>query len=216
VDNRNDSEPGVDIRKEPEPLVERRTDSDFSLDGTKAPPEEPNADIRKKSGPIAEISKEFELSLDVVNAPESKVATRNNPDPIAHVRNEFKPSQNGTKKFKRFHCSRCSKYFYRKQNLKAHPCAKREKQISDPQIRCSICPKIFRKLRNLRKHMRMHNGDLPFSCMFCTKSFPEKYRLTAHLMAHGDDKPFCCSLCSKGFKRPDHLRRHVKSHQLNN
>ena len=55
---------------------------------------------------------------------------------------------------------------------------------------CEICGHSFSKLCNLKSHIRVHNGERPYSCDLCSKAFTNYWDLRRHCRTHSGEKPY--------------------------
>ena len=55
---------------------------------------------------------------------------------------------------------------------------------------CEKCGRCFSKLCNLKSHLRVHNGERPFSCDLCSKAFTNYWDLRRHCRTHSGEKPY--------------------------
>ncbi len=77
---------------------------------------------------------------------------------------------------------------------------------------CVMCEKRFSNSWTLKRHMRVHQGDMPYSCPVCGKGFMDNWNLQNHVnVTHNKKKDFKCPLCNAayGYKRP--LQLHMRS-----
>ena len=73
------------------------------------------------------------------------------------------------------------------------------------------CGKVFEKKWNFKDHIRMHNGETPYSCNECGKSFTQRGNLVKHERQHRfkslkSRKIHQCKVCSKAFTEKYNLK----------
>ena len=108
------------------------------------------------------------------------------------------------KKNREFPCSRCNKYFKRKDNLERHEKTHDKKKY----YKC--------KLGIYTGNNAIYVGEKPYNCTHCMEIFEDRRKYVDHVKDHMNLKPFKCDYCNKDFKRKQHLNRHIKIHTLEN
>ncbi len=61
--------------------------------------------------------------------------------------------------------------------------------------KCEVCGRSFKYRSGLNRHIRMHNGEKPYTCNFPECKYRSSYRhnLTRHIRAHRENKPIAYS-----------------------
>ncbi|KAM4027663.1 uncharacterized protein ACNLHF_023334 isoform 1-T2 [Anomaloglossus baeobatrachus] len=142
---------------------------------------------------------------------------------------------------KPFICSKCSKTFFTKSQLKSHSCKHKKQQV----LTCSSCGLAFRNIRLLARHQkRIHPnqnnknrnkikeklenqnrvlvpegsvnpqsaGKREFSCGICRRKCSSKLALHRHMGVHAGEKPFHCSHCDYKTRLKASLKQHMRVH----
>ena len=183
VDNRNESEPGVDIRTEPDPFGERRKESYFCLSGTEAL--EPNMDIRNKSVPISDIGKDSKPSQDGTTASKcfhcsscSQYFPRK-----GYLERHTCVDRQKQASDPLFTCQICSKVFRESHLLECHMKSHNGDQSFNPML----CINSFvenAEIKIKRQLLNHHVDAKSFKCLICSKSFSHLYKLKIHMKSH--------------------------------
>ena len=134
-------------------------------------------------------------------------------------------------------CSKCGKYFYRRQNLELHL----KRHLGIKLHMCTICDKAFVTKQKLTEHTNSHTGNAPIKCPLCNETFRRYSNLIQHKNRHHmkikkkvkdfichcgeifhskkklewhkethDEKPKCCTYCSERFVHTSSLTRHIR------
>jgi DNA-directed RNA polymerase subunit RPC12/RpoP len=82
-----------------------------------------------------------------------------------------------------------------------------------PKEICSICGHEF-PASHMAFHMKVHEGQKPYSCPICGKRFGYKNNMKSHIKLHAGIKPYQCSICGAKFTRGSTLRRHARRHGI--
>lgn len=128
-------------------------------------------------------------------------------------------------------CKICSKKFPFKSFLKRHMlihetnpvdvdslqrminCHKRDVPKKNKPCVCSVCGSLLQSSAGLAMHMKLHNGEKPFSCEGCHRGFIQKANLMTHVeRVHTGDKLFTCDVCRKMFPFNSDMKKHLLSH----
>ncbi|XP_018021277.1 uncharacterized protein LOC108677559 [Hyalella azteca] len=131
----------------------------------------------------------------------------NERDPLQIVQTTSE-SNIGSKQRKKFQCTVCYRWFFRKVHLTIHM----RRHTKEKPFKCSICFAMFTHNNTLVAHMRSHTGEKPFKCTVCNVGFAQKSNLTAHMRIHTGEKPYRCDLCNMGFRQASHLPTHRRTH----
>ena len=83
----------------------------------------------------------------------------------------------------------------------------------EPKETCSICGHEF-PASHMAFHMKVHEGQKPYSCPICGKRFGYKNNMKSHIKLHAGIKPYQCSICGAKFTRGSTLRRHARRHGI--
>lgn len=83
----------------------------------------------------------------------------------------------------------------------------------EPKEMCSICGHEF-PASHMAFHMKVHEGQKPYSCPICGKRFGYKNNMKSHIKLHAGIKPYQCSICGAKFTRGSTLRRHARRHGI--
>ncbi|XP_043942350.1 zinc finger protein 501-like [Protopterus annectens] len=113
-----------------------------------------------------------------------------------------------THKKKLYKCTRCSKCFTRRRNLKQHYAV----HTGEKTYKCAECSKCFASRSSLRQHHTVHTENKPYKCTECSKSFTRLSSLREHRAIHTAESPYKCTECSKCFTRLSSLREHHSVH----
>lgn len=112
---------------------------------------------------------------------------------------------------KKYECTKCNKYFKRKDHLKRHN--ESIHQVFSANFICKTCGKKFSRKDNFQTHMKSHSTN-SYICPLenCQKAFKSKSSLNYHKLKH-EASNFKCNYpgCGKTFFRIAELKRHKKA-----
>ncbi|XP_062588518.1 zinc finger and SCAN domain-containing protein 2-like [Saccostrea cucullata] len=99
------------------------------------------------------------------------------------------------------------------ENLEQTPNSSGLADSDEPKEMCSICGHEF-PASHMAFHMKVHEGQKPYSCPICGKRFGYKNNMKSHIKLHAGIKPYQCSICGAKFTRGSTLRRHARRHGI--
>lgn len=99
------------------------------------------------------------------------------------------------------------------ENLEQTPNSSGLVDTDEPKEMCSICGHEF-PVSHMAFHMKVHEGQKPYSCPICGKRFGYKNNMKSHIKLHAGIKPYQCSICGAKFTRGSTLRRHARRHGI--
>lgn len=107
-----------------------------------------------------------------------------------------------------YHCQRCNLEF---DSFKAYSEHRASVEHENMKIKCPVCDKLYSE-SYYKKHMLLHQSDVPFVCDICGKKFILQGQFTRHRLTHFYNLPFKCSLCPYRGRFTESLKMHMRTH----
>lgn len=109
-------------------------------------------------------------------------------------------------------CSKCSKVYTTKSNLKYHIEKCHNGATKMRMLRCPHCPERFTEhFRKLKHFKEAHQITFTYECDICKLKFSSRRSLTTHTNKYHTQKTFC-GICRKSFSCVSTLKKHMLSH----
>ncbi|XP_058812358.1 zinc finger and SCAN domain-containing protein 2-like isoform X2 [Topomyia yanbarensis] len=92
---------------------------------------------------------------------------------------------------------------------------KQSKVVTEDKIyyKCGDCGKQMSSSYTYQAHLRIHNGERPYTCPHCQQTFRISQGLNRHVReVHEKLRPYLCEICQKGFGNSRNLSQHRLLH----
>uniref|UniRef100_A0A1Q3EZ85 Putative c2h2-type zn-finger protein n=1 Tax=Culex tarsalis TaxID=7177 RepID=A0A1Q3EZ85_CULTA len=120
------------------------------------------------------------------------------------------------KKYASKYVKKCAKYKLRcNKCCLSFPTLKLKTEHIKLHNKCEICGATFTMKIDLRRHMRKHNGELPYGCPHCYQRFSRMNHVREHVKKHENVQSFACLLCTKNFSYKKGLIQHKREAHSN-
>lgn len=107
-----------------------------------------------------------------------------------------------------YHCQRCNIGF---ESFKDYCEHRASVEHENTKIKCPVCNKLYSE-SYLKKHLLLHQPDVPFVCDICGKKFIIQGQFSRHRLTHFYNLPFQCSLCPYRGRFTESLKMHMRTH----